>query len=386
MENIIASVVFFIIFVNVINSLLGKQSLLYCGICGFTGKGSIDTIKMKVLLIYNQTRGDQATGMWSDNGGTYKKAISAKEFIKTFSNLGDAHTVIGHTRFGTHGSNTDSNSHPHASDNIIAVHNGVLSNHDTLGKQYGFSVVVDSEAIPHMIKQKGPKGLEEITGNMAIAYVDTNHSDVLYLVRKDNPIYVGEAEEGLYFSSIEQSLKEIKCINIKPLPIGKLHEYRHGELVSTTDITFKTYYGRNWDDYGDYGYSRPMSRTKKAEEFYEKYGYDKWTPEFYDEWVWDQTKKDYVLRDTKKSKKKSITLTIPQSCSSNTELLEDLDDLEDPQEDYFWFTKSDTESIEAIENFINDIYRMKLKDIDSESLLAARFILSRLREKIEKIA
>jgi glutamine phosphoribosylpyrophosphate amidotransferase len=105
-----------------------------CGICGFSGPRAVDKTKMRWLLVENQSRGTDSTGVYGNH--LFKDNVMAKVFIQSYDfnrAIQGAHTVIGHTRLGTYGAKTKENSHPFiysAGDDdkwaIVGAHNGFV--------------------------------------------------------------------------------------------------------------------------------------------------------------------------------------------------------------------------------------------------------------------
>ena len=82
-----------------------------------------------------------------------KRPYSVMEADKPFS-----HTTIGHTRWATHGKPSEENAHPHRSDGIVLVHNGIIENYLPLKKKlieegYKFTSETDTEVICHLIEK-----------------------------------------------------------------------------------------------------------------------------------------------------------------------------------------------------------------------------------------
>jgi glucosamine--fructose-6-phosphate aminotransferase (isomerizing) len=120
---------------------------------------------------------------------------------------------IGHTRWATHGKPSDINAHPHTSDGIAVVHNGIVENYlelrDILSEMgFSFQSETDSEVLAHLIKfyYKGDlvkavsDAMGRIEGSYAIAVMAAN-SPYIVCARKDKPLVLGISEKGSYVAS-----------------------------------------------------------------------------------------------------------------------------------------------------------------------------------------
>lgn len=136
-----------------------------------------------------------------------------------------ARTSIGHTRWATHGEVTDSNAHPHSSNDgtITLVHNGIIENATEIHEivdEMGYSVnsETDSELIVHLLHDKIsklPEGkhplsafretIELLNGSWAIAVIISG-SEEIFFSRKGAPLVVGRDHEKMCISSDVQPL------------------------------------------------------------------------------------------------------------------------------------------------------------------------------------
>lgn len=105
-------------------------------------------------------------------------------------------TGIAHTRWATHGEPTEANAHPHVSDYITVVHNGIIENHEPLRellieRGYRFSSETDTEVIAHLVhweQQQGGTLLEvvqrvipQLRGAYGTVVMDSRDPSVLSL-------------------------------------------------------------------------------------------------------------------------------------------------------------------------------------------------------------
>ena len=116
---------------------------------------------------------------------------------------------IGHTRWATHGAPTTANAHPHATDKVAIVHNGIIENFRALREELlkagrKFESETDSEVIAHLISAGLDKGqtpeqaalaaVKRLEGAFAIACLFAGHDDVLIGARKGSPLVIGVLE------------------------------------------------------------------------------------------------------------------------------------------------------------------------------------------------
>ncbi len=125
---------------------------------------------------------------------------------------------IAHTRWATHGSVTQQNSHPHVSmDNQFAiVHNGIIENYLSLRKELrdqgcNFSSETDSEVIVHLISNYYQQGMNveealvsathRLEGAFAFALVTAEMPDTLFCARVESPLVIGVGDESVFLAS-----------------------------------------------------------------------------------------------------------------------------------------------------------------------------------------
>ncbi len=123
--------------------------------------------------------------------------------------------TIGHTRWATHGRPSNENAHPHRSDGIVLVHNGIIENYLSLKQQltgdgYHFTSETDTEVLCHLIAKHAKslpfedavrKALTEVKGTYAIAVMKEDDPDRIIAVRKDSPLVVGLGEGESFVAS-----------------------------------------------------------------------------------------------------------------------------------------------------------------------------------------
>ncbi|MDP1585249.1 MAG: glutamine--fructose-6-phosphate transaminase (isomerizing) [Bradyrhizobium sp.] len=126
------------------------------------------------------------------------------------------HAGIGHTRWATHGKPTENNAHPHATDNVAVVHNGIIENfrelRQMLEKQGAtFSSETDTETVAHLVNSYILKGaspqeavkasLPQLRGAFALAFLFRGHDDLMIGARKGSPLAIGHGDGEMYLGS-----------------------------------------------------------------------------------------------------------------------------------------------------------------------------------------
>lgn len=241
----------FILLIIVLNILLSpfikKNNTLACGLVGFSGKDNFDLMKLKFLLYWNSIeRGKDATGIYTVESGIVKDNEEAKKFINNkhkIDKIKPANLLIGHVRAKTVGHNTVDNAHPFEYGDLVGAHNGSLTNHLSLIRQYGFntdSYNVDSQvlisALNENLKNNNSddfKVLGEYEGAAALL-VYNKKEDVLYVMHdKNRPLFYGYDNGNMYISSIKETLESVGCIDCKAFPINTVHIIKEGEILHT---------------------------------------------------------------------------------------------------------------------------------------------------------
>ena len=194
-----------------------------CGIVGYVGKEQAAPILLDGLSKL-EYRGYDSAGMAVYDGD---KIVINKTTgrLKVLSELThDGATIpgnigIGHTRWATHGEPSEVNAHPHFNENrtIAVVHNGIIENYQKLRnilveRGYKFRSETDTEVVAHLLDyyynkyDKDPltalvKVIHRVEGSYALGILFADHPDVVYAVRKDSPLIVGQSEEGNLIAS-----------------------------------------------------------------------------------------------------------------------------------------------------------------------------------------
>ena len=123
---------------------------------------------------------------------------------------------IGHTRWATHGAPTERNAHPHATERLAVVHNGIIENFRELRLEMeaagrSFSSDTDTEVIAHLVTVKLAEGLSpkeavqavlgRLTGAFSLAFLFEGEDDLLIGARRGSPLAIGWGEGEMFLGS-----------------------------------------------------------------------------------------------------------------------------------------------------------------------------------------
>ncbi|AKP45578.1 MULTISPECIES: glutamine--fructose-6-phosphate transaminase (isomerizing) [Bacillus] len=183
-----------------------------CGIVGYIGNQDAKEILLKGLekLEY---RGYDSAGIAVNNGEgvhVFKEKGRIADLRNSVDNSVKANIGIGHTRWATHGVPSKRNAHPHqsASGRFTIVHNGVIENYEELKQQYLQDVPLqsdtDTEVVVQLIELFVNEGMEveeairktlkQIKGSYAIAVLDEQNADTIFVAKNKSPLLVGIGE------------------------------------------------------------------------------------------------------------------------------------------------------------------------------------------------
>ena len=128
---------------------------------------------------------------------------------------------IGHTRWATHGRPTEDNAHPHATERLAVVHNGIIENFRELreemersGTKFGYDT--DTEVVAHLVTQEMTNGrspaeavaaaLPRLRGAFALAFLFAGENDLIIGARKGSPLAIGYGDGEMYLGSDAMAL------------------------------------------------------------------------------------------------------------------------------------------------------------------------------------
>ncbi len=130
---------------------------------------------------------------------------------------------IGHVRWATHGVPSSLNAHPHSSQNVSVVHNGIIENSTILkkfliGKGHKFKSQTDTEVIVHLITEHLKKDniinsikktLKLLHGSFALGIIFKDQPDLIIGARRGSPLAVGYGPNENYLGSDSYALKSM---------------------------------------------------------------------------------------------------------------------------------------------------------------------------------
>ena len=186
-----------------------------CGIVGYIGKD-----KCIPKIIYGleslEYRGYDSAGIAYKKGNNIIIEKEQGRLSNLTENLNfeeETYVGIGHTRWATHGKPSKVNSHPHSSNGITLVHNGIIENYEELKselKGYKFVSETDTEVVSALIDKlyKKEKDMLKVL-NMLKDYLKGSYAlgilvdgdDKLYAIRHDSPLIIGVSEDGNFIAS-----------------------------------------------------------------------------------------------------------------------------------------------------------------------------------------
>jgi glucosamine--fructose-6-phosphate aminotransferase (isomerizing) len=123
---------------------------------------------------------------------------------------------IGHTRWATHGRPTENNAHPHATEKLAVVHNGIIENFVELRRELQakgakFVTETDTEVVAHLVSQEMERGaspveavkaaLPRLRGAFALAFLFAGEDNLLIGARKGSPLAIGYGEGAMFVGS-----------------------------------------------------------------------------------------------------------------------------------------------------------------------------------------
>uniref|UniRef100_G4WVB1 Glutamine--fructose-6-phosphate aminotransferase [isomerizing] n=1 Tax=uncultured bacterium CSL1 TaxID=1091565 RepID=G4WVB1_9BACT len=174
-----------------------------CGIIGITGTRDVAPLLLEGLKRL-EYRGYDSAGIATIQNGQILRARAQGKLVNLEQRLQESplpgFTGIGHTRWATHGIPNETNAHPHATDRVAVVHNGIIENfrelrEELVSKGYVFLSQTDTEIVPMLITYYLADGLSEADA-VSMALKRLQGAYALGIVFRDRPDYVIGARNG----------------------------------------------------------------------------------------------------------------------------------------------------------------------------------------------
>ncbi len=224
--------------------------------CGIIGIASNKSVSPNIInsLKKLEYRGYDSAGIATIRNGNIdeKKCTGRVENLEKilFKNPSNGLTGIGHVRWATHGIPNKINAHPHSSEKVSVVHNGIIENSNELKKDlekkgYKFKSQTDTEVITFLITdflknfdliQSVNKTLKKLVGSFALGIIFKKHDDILIGARRGSPLAVGYGPEENYLGSDSYALKAMT---------NKITYLNDGEICLITKHKIEFYNSEN---------------------------------------------------------------------------------------------------------------------------------------------
>ncbi len=190
-----------------------------CGIVGILGAGPVAEQIVEALKRLEYRGYDSAGIATLEKGELTRRRASGKlkNLELRLSNQPLRGAVgIGHTRWATHGKPTEVNAHPHASERLAVVHNGIIENFRALREEltrrgHRFETETDTEVVAHLVTAELDGGrtpaeavaaaLPRLHGAFALAFLFSGEADLLIGARRGAPLAVGYGDGEMYLGS-----------------------------------------------------------------------------------------------------------------------------------------------------------------------------------------
>jgi glucosamine--fructose-6-phosphate aminotransferase (isomerizing) len=190
-----------------------------CGIVGILGNRAAAPRLVEALKRL-EYRGYDSAGVATLENGRLQR-VRAEGKLRNLEAKLEKHPLegligIGHTRWATHGKPTENNAHPHASDRLAVVHNGIIENFRALreelaAKGHRFATETDSEIAAFLVTDELDQGkspadavhaaLSRMRGAFALVYLFEGEDNLLIGARQGAPLAVGQGDGEMYLGS-----------------------------------------------------------------------------------------------------------------------------------------------------------------------------------------
>ncbi|MEO9338931.1 glutamine--fructose-6-phosphate transaminase (isomerizing) [Mesorhizobium sp. SB112] len=190
-----------------------------CGIVGIVGRTPVAALIVDALKRL-EYRGYDSAGVATIQNGALGRRRAEGKLVNLEKRLNaeplDGTIGIGHTRWATHGVPNETNAHPHFSNGVAVVHNGIIENFAELRNElkadgYEFVSQTDTEVVAHLIARELKRGadpvkaahetLKRLEGAFALAIMFQGDENLIIGARNGPPLAVGHGEGEMYLGS-----------------------------------------------------------------------------------------------------------------------------------------------------------------------------------------
>ncbi|HEU4661637.1 MAG TPA: glutamine--fructose-6-phosphate transaminase (isomerizing) [Pseudolabrys sp.] len=190
-----------------------------CGIVGIIGREPVAGHLVDALKRLEYRGYDSAGVATLENGAlTRRRAEGKLKALEMRLGREPLHGTIGigHTRWATHGRPSEDNAHPHATESVAVVHNGIIENFRELRERLGkngskFGSDTDTEVVAHLVTEEMKKGkkpaeavavaLKQLRGAFALAFLFAGEEDLIIGARRGSPLAIGYGDGEMYLGS-----------------------------------------------------------------------------------------------------------------------------------------------------------------------------------------
>ncbi|MBL0372981.1 glutamine--fructose-6-phosphate transaminase (isomerizing) [Rhizobium sp. KVB221] len=190
-----------------------------CGIVGIVGNQPV-AVRLVDALKRLEYRGYDSAGVATIHQGKLERRRAEGKLVNLERRLAEEPLAgtsgIAHTRWATHGAPIERNAHPHFTDGVAVVHNGIIENfaaikNELSGEGATFHTQTDTEVVAQLIAAYVRKGmtnraavqamLKRVTGAYALAILFENEPGAVYAARSGPPLAIGYGEGEMFLGS-----------------------------------------------------------------------------------------------------------------------------------------------------------------------------------------
>ena len=224
-----------------------------CGIIGIASNKSVSSNIIQSLKKL-EYRGYDSAGIATIVNGEIneKKCTGRVDNLEKmlFKKPSNGSLGIGHVRWATHGIPSQVNAHPHSSEEVSVVHNGIIENSNKLKKDlekkgYKFKSQTDTEVITFLLTdflknfdlvEAISKTLKTLNGSFALGMLFKKYNNIVVGARRGSPLAVGYGPEENYLGSDSYALKSMT---------NKVTYLEDGEVCVLTSNNINFYNSKN---------------------------------------------------------------------------------------------------------------------------------------------